>query len=396
MRLGEAWRVAVTALRANRLRSLLTMLGVIIGVAAVVMLVAIGTGAKQYVEAQVQGLGSNLLLVVPGELSFGSAPTTSRLTLDDVEEIGRIAGDRNRVAATVTSGETLRAGNNEVFATVQGTNETVPQVFVRPVARGEFLRKSDVDTRRRVVVLGASAADRLFGDREAVGRQLTIAGVRFRVIGELERTGSNSLAGADPDLTVYIPITAAQRLFGTDRVDGLAVKAPDLATIDQLGERIVADLEERYPGERFSAVTQEQILGVVGRILSLLTLVLAAIAGISLLVGGVGITNIMLVSVRERTREIGLRKAVGARQRDVLVQFLLEAVLLTTIGGVLGIVIGVGVSWLAGRLSPLPTAVAWWSILLAFGVSVAVGVFFGVAPARRAGKLDPVVALRSE
>ncbi len=396
MRLGEAWRVAVTALRANRLRSLLTMLGVIIGVAAVVMLVAIGTGAKQYVEAQVQGLGSNLLLVVPGELSFGSAQTASRLTLDDVDAIARLAGDRQRVAATVTSGETLRAGNVEVFATVQGVTETVPEVFVRPVARGEFLRRSDVDTRRRVVVLGSSAAEQLFPNQEPLGRQLTIAGVRFRVVGVTAKTGAGSLAGADPDLTVYIPITAAQRLLGTERVDALAVKAPSLEGIDVLGDRIVADLEERYPGERFSAVTQEQILGVVGRILSLLTLVLAAIAGISLLVGGVGITNIMLVSVRERTREIGLRKAVGARQRDVLVQFLLEAVLLTTIGGMIGIVIGVGVSEVAGRFSPLPTAVAWWSILLAFGVSVAVGVFFGVAPARRAGRLDPVVALRSE
>lgn len=396
MRLGEAWRVAVTALRANRLRSALTMLGVIIGVAAVVMLVAIGTGAKQYVESQVQGLGSNLLLVVPGELTFGSAPTSSRLTLADVDEIGRVAGDRQRVAATVTSGETLRAGNAELFATVQGVTETVPDVFVRPVARGEFLRRSDVDTRRRVVVLGASAATSLFGDRDAVGRQVTIAGVRFRVIGVLARTGSSSLAGADPDLTVYIPITAAQRLLGTQRVDGLAVKAPDLEQIDALGARIVATLEDRYPGERFSAVTQEQILGVVGRILGLLTLVLAAIAGISLLVGGVGITNIMLVSVRERTREIGLRKAVGARHRDVLVQFLIEAVLLTTIGGVLGIGLGVGVALLVNQVSPLPAVVAWWSVLLAFGVSVAVGVFFGVAPARRAGRLDPVTALRAE
>jgi putative ABC transport system permease protein len=396
VRLGEAWRVAVTALRANRLRSVLTMLGVIIGVSAVVMLVAIGTGAKQYVESQVQGLGSNLLLVVPGELSFGSAPTSSRLTLADVDEIGRVVGDRQRVAATVTSGETLRAGSNELFATVQGVTETVPEVFTRPLARGEFLRRSDVDTRRRVVVLGASAAGTLFGDRDAVGRQVTIAGVRFRVIGVLQRTGSSSLAGADPDLTVYIPITAAQRLLGTQRVDGLAVKAPDLEQIDALGTRIVATLEDRYPGERFSAVTQEQILGVVGRILGLLTLVLAAIAGISLLVGGVGITNIMLVSVRERTREIGLRKAVGARQRDVLVQFLIEAVLLTTIGGVLGIGLGVGVALLVNQVSPLPAVVAWWSVLLAFGVSVAVGVFFGVAPARRAGRLDPVTALRTE
>ena len=396
MRLGEAWRVAVTALRANRLRSLLTMLGVIIGVAAVVMLVAIGTGAKQYVEAQVEGLGSNLLLVVPGELNFGSAATSSRLTLSDVDDIGRLAGDPQRVAATVTSGETLRAGDVEVFATVQGVTETVPEVFVRPVARGDFLSRSDVDTRRRVAVLGSSAADQLFPGQDAVGRQLTIAGVRFRGGGVTAKPGAGSFAGADPDLTVYIPITAAQRLLGTDRVDGIAVKAPDRATINDLGNRITAELEQRYPGEKFSAVTQEQILGVVGRILSLLTLVLAAIAGISLLVGGVGITNIMLVSVRERTREIGLRKAVGARQRDVLVQFLLEAVLLTTLGGVIGIVIGVGVGILVGRFTPLPTAVAWWSIVLAFGVSAAVGVFFGVAPARRAGRLDPVVALRSE
>jgi len=396
VRLGEAWRVAVTALRANRLRSGLTVLGVVIGVSAVVMLVAIGSGARQYVESQVQGLGSNLLLVVPGEISFGSAPTSSRLTLSDVDAVGRLVGDRQRVAATVTSGETLRAGSSELFATVQGVTETVPDVFVRPVARGEFLRRSDVDTRRRVVVLGASAAGRLFGERDPVGRQMSIAGVRFRVVGVLQRTGSSPLAGADPDLTVYVPITAAQRLLGTQRVDGLAVKAPDLADIDALGTRIVAALSERYPGEKFSAVTQEQILGVVGRILSLLTLVLAAIASISLLVGGVGITNIMLVSVRERTREIGLRKAVGARQRDVLVQFLIEAVLLTAVGGVLGIGLGVGGAVLVDRLTPVPAAIAWWSPLLAFGVSAAVGVFFGVAPARRAGRLDPVVALRAE
>jgi putative ABC transport system permease protein len=396
VRLAEAWRVALTALRTNRLRSALTMLGVVIGVLAVVLLVAIGTGAKIEVETQVQGLGSNLLLVVPGELSFGSAPTSSRLTLSDVDAVGRLVGNREVVAATVTSGEVIRAGNREVFATVQGTTETLPNVFSRPLARGEYLRRSDVDTRRRVAVLGASSAGRLFGDREPIGRQVSIAGVRFRVVGVLARTGTSAFGGADPDLTAYIPITAAQRLLGTERVDGLAVKAPDLAGIDALGDRIVAALQQRYPGEKFSAVTQEQILGVVGRILGLLTFVLAAIASISLLVGGVGITNIMLVSVRERTREIGLRKAVGARQRDILVQFLIEAVLLTTVGGLVGIGLGVAGAALIDRFSPVPAAVVWWSPLLAFGVSAGVGVFFGVAPARRAGRLDPVAALRTE
>jgi putative ABC transport system permease protein len=396
MRLAEAWRVAFGSLRANRLRSVLTMIGVIIGVLSVVLLVAIGTGAQREVESQVQGLGSNLLLVVPGELSFGSAPTSSRLTLSDVDAVGRIVGNRDAVAATVTSGETLRAGSRDAFVTVQGTTETVPDVFNRPLARGEYLRRSDVDTRRRVVVLGSSTADRLFAGRDPIGRQVTVSGVRFRVIGVLAKTGSSSFGGADPDLTAYVPITAEQRLLGTTRVDGLAVKAPSLDGINALGDRIVAALTQRYPGEKFSAVTQEQILGVVGQILGLLTLVLVAIASISLLVGGVGITNIMLVSVRERTREIGLRKAVGARQRDILVQFLIEAVLLTVTGGVLGIALGLGGAVLINRLSPIPAVVGWWSPLLAFGVSVAVGVFFGVAPARRAGRLDPVTALRSE
>jgi len=394
VRLAEAWRVALDALRANRLRSALTMLGVVIGVGAVVLLVAIGSGAKAQVEAQVQGLGSNLLLVVPGEISFGSAPTSSRLTLDDVEVVARLVGAPQRVAATVSSGETARAGTREVFVTVQGTTEATPQVFDRPLARGQYLRGSDVDTRRRVAVLGPSSARRLFGERDPLGRQVSIAGVRFRVIGVFAPVGST--IGVNRDLDAHIPITAAQRLFGTERVDALAVKAPNLDGIDALGTRIERELEQRYPDSAFSAVTQEQILGVVGEILGLLTLVLAAIASISLLVGGVGVSNIMLVSVRERTREIGLRKAVGARQRDILLQFLIEAVLLTCVGGLIGIALGGGAALAVDRLSPLPAVVSWWSPLLAFAVSAAVGIFFGVVPARRAGRLDPVVALRAE
>ena len=195
---------------------------------------------------------------------------------------------------------------------------------------------------------------------------------------------------------MHVPVTAAQRLFGTQRVDGIAVKAPDRERIDELGERIVAELNRRHPDTEFSAVTQQQILGVLGDILGVLTGVLAAIAGISLLVGGVGVSNIMLVSVRERTREIGLRKAVGARPRDIGVQFLLEAVLLTTIGGLTGMALGMGTALLVDALSPIPAAITWWSLALAFGVSAAVGIVFGVVPAQRAGRLDPVVALRTE
>lgn len=394
MRVTEAWRVAFGALRANRLRSALTMLGVIIGVAAVVALVALGTGTKILVENQVEGLGSNLLLVVPGQVNIGSAPSVSRLTLRDVDDVSKIVGDRNRVAATVTSGEVVRSGNQSTFGTIDGVVETTQQVFVRAMARGTYLTRTDVDTDRRVAVLGWGVAQKLFGDRDAIGQQVSIAGVRFRVIGVFAKLGES--LGLDRDAEVHIPITTAQRLLGTDRVDGLAIKAPDRASIPELSQKILADLAKKHPDAQFSAVTQDQILGVLGEILSVLTGVLAAIAGISLLVGGVGVSNIMLVSVRERTKEIGLRKAVGARPRDIGLQFLFEAVLLTTIGGLVGMALGVIASVVVARVSPVPATVTWWSMALAFGVSAGVGIVFGVVPAQRAGRLDPVVALRTE
>ncbi|MFC8615920.1 ABC transporter permease [Micromonospora purpureochromogenes] len=394
MRLAEAWRVALDALRANRMRSALTMLGVIIGVASVVLLVAIGTGTKQKVEQQVEGLGSNLLLVVPGRIDVGTAPVVSPLTLADVDAVSRVVGDPSRVAVTIASGATARAGNRSDFTTVQGVLETTPTVFTRSLARGRYLTGADVDTSRRVAVLGDSVARALFPDRDPLGQQVALAGVRFRVIGVFAPLGQS--LGVDRDDEVHVPVTAAQRLWGTQRVDGIAVKAPDRERIDELGDRIVAELSRRHPDTEFSAVTQQQILGVLGDILGVLTGVLAAIAGISLLVGGVGVSNIMLVSVRERTREIGLRKAVGARPRDIGVQFLLEAVLLTAIGGLTGMALGVGTALLVDAVSPIPAAITWWSLALAFGVSAAVGIVFGVVPAQRAGRLDPVVALRAE
>lgn len=393
MRLAEAWRVAVTALRANRLRSLLTMLGVIIGVGSVVVLIALGQGAQREVTRQVEGLGSNLILIVPGRLELGSAPTRSQLQLDDAERIGRVTGQP--VAVTISSGETIRAGSREVFATVSGTNAEVPDVFTREVARGSYLRESDVDTRRRVAVLGSASADQLFPGADPLGKTVSVGGVRFRVVGVFAELGAS--LGVDRDTEVHVPVTAAQRLFDDERIDALAVKAPTAGSIDRISDEALAVLEERYPDEEFSAVTQDQILGTLGRILDLLTAVLAAIAGISLVVGGVGVSNIMLVSVRERTREIGLRKAVGARQRDILLQFLLEAVLLTTLGGVIGLALGVSGSLLIGSLvDQITPVITWWSAALAFGTSAAVGLVFGVVPARRAGRLEPVVALRTE
>ena len=394
MKPWEALRLAADALRANRLRSLLTMVGVIIGVAAVVVLVAIGGGAKSEVENEVEGLGSNIVFILPGKFQFGATPSLSPLRLTDVQLASQIAGSAQDVTAVVDSGENVTAGQNGYFATVQGVTQNFNVVFNRPLSEGAYLTSADVATSARVVVLGANVASTLFPDEDPVGRMAAIDGVSFRVVGVAQAQGS--AFGVTQDDNVDIPVTEAQLLFGISTVQSIEVKAQNPGQINTLSNQLVAALQNEYTGVQFSAVTQSQILGTIGKILSLLTLVLAAIAGISLLVGGVGVSNIMLVSVRERTREIGLRKALGARQRDVLLQFLVEAITLTAVGGVIGIGLGVGVSVAVGAFSPLPTSIAWWSPALAFGVSVFVGVVFGVVPARRAGRLDPVTALRTD
>jgi putative ABC transport system permease protein len=394
MRLAEAVRVAWEALRANKLRSSLTMLGVVIGVTSVVLLVAIGSGARNEVTLGIESLGSNILFVAPGDFSFGSTPSLSRLTLEDVRRVGDAVGDPRRVAATVASGELARVGPRRTQVNLNGTNENIPFVFDRTVARGSFFSEADVVARRRVAVLGANPAERLFPGRDPLGRFVTIGGIRFRVIGVLSRV--DSTLGVDRNQEAFIPVTAAQRLFGVGRVDGIAVKAVSSQDIPVEQQVIHEVVSRAHPDQDFQVLTQADILGVVGRVLSILTIVLASIAGISLLVGGVGVMNIMLVSVSERTREIGLRKAVGARTRDVLRQFLLEAVALTVSGGAIGILLGIAAAMVVGRLSPVPAAITGWSVLLAFGVSVAVGVFFGVYPARKAARMQPIAALRYE
>jgi putative ABC transport system permease protein len=392
----EAFRVAMQALAANRLRSALTTLGVVIGVFSVVLLVAIGQGARQEITGAIEGLGSNLLFVLPGDGDFGAGPARSRFTLEDVERIDReLSGAPDRTAGYVIGGETVQSEGLRVSTTVFGITDDYPEVTGREVARGQRFTESDIVAGRRVALLGAATADELFPGSDPIGRNLTIGGIRFRVSGVLTRVGGTAF-GPDRDRQVLVPISTGQRLFGTDRLDAIFVRADAAATVDRDRAVVERVMLQHHDEDEFTVLSQDEIIGVVGDILQILTLVLAAIAGISLLVGGVGVSNIMLVSVSERTREIGLRKALGARTRDITRQFLLEATTLTVVGGLVGLGLGIALAQLVAAFAPIPAEVTWWSIALALGVSVAVGLVFGVLPARRAGQLDPVEALRHE
>jgi putative ABC transport system permease protein len=392
----EAFRVAMQALAANRLRSALTTLGVVIGVLSVVLLVAIGQGARQEITGAIEGLGSNLLFVLPGDGDFGAGPARSRFTLEDVERIDReLGGAPDRTAGYVIGVETVQSEGLRVAATVFGITDDYLAVTGREVARGQRFTESDIVAGRRVALLGAATVDELFPGADPIGRNLTIGGIRFRVSGVLTRVGGTAF-GPDRDRQVLVPISTGQRLFGTDRLDAIFVRADAAATVDRDRDVVERVLTQYLDEDEFTVLSQDEIIGVVGDILQILTLVLAAIAGISLLVGGVGVSNIMLVSVSERTREIGLRKALGARTRDITRQFLLEATVLTGVGGLVGLALGIALAYLVASFAPIPAEVTWWSIALALGVSVAVGLVFGVLPARRAGQLDPVEALRHE
>ncbi len=398
MNLVESLRIALRALGANKVRSALTMLGVIIGVAAVILLVAIGTGVQDEITGSIEGLGSNLVFVFAGnfEEGGGGGPgggglSTRQFSVDDADLLQRRLGPEHIVVPVVQGPVTLRVGNRTLRSVTAAANENAGEVFSAEYLGGRGYRRSEVAAAARVVAIGATVRDRLFPNQDPVGQTISINGQRFTVIGHVAAQGG-SLTG-DQDNQVYMPVTVAQRLLGTTDIGLIAIKASSADEVDAVQRQVRQLLRPRF-GEEFSVFTQEQTLGIFQQILGTLTFMLAGIAGISLLVGGIGIMNIMLVSVSERTREIGIRKAVGARTYDIMSQFVIEAVLLSVLGGMVGIALGSAGAAVLQQW--VPTQVTLWAVMLAFGFSAAVGIFFGVYPAYKASRLDPIEALRYE
>jgi putative ABC transport system permease protein len=415
----EGIRVALRALLANKLRGILTMLGVIIGVAAVIALMSLGKGAQTQITEQVQSLGTNLLFVNPGQtrpqgnVSTG-AGNAQTLTLDDARAISAELGGLVTGVAPERGvpGTQLIVGGQNWQTRVTGV--TADYEFVRnvPVAGGEFITESHVDSRATVIVLGASVAENLFGDNDPIGQTVRVSafgrtGTNARVVGVLAPKGGTSAQNQDdqafmPITTVQTRLSPARSAQAADLVSSITVQVASEDAIDSAIQSI-ADLvrtRHRVAQDDFVISSQRDYLSAVSQVTGVFTAFLGAVAGISLLVGGIGIMNIMLVSVTERTREIGIRKAVGARRQDILSQFLIEALVVSLAGGSLGVMIGMGISRLAGQVNlggqSIPSIVAPESIVLAFSVSAMVGLFFGIYPAMRASRLNPIQALRYE
>jgi putative ABC transport system permease protein len=400
----ESIKMATTTLVANKLRSSLTMLGIIIGNASVIAMIGIGEGAQKYIAKELESLGPNVLFVLPGnrETQRVSLDLPKTLVLADAKAIATQVPSVQAVASESNSRQLVTYRNKNANVNIIGTTPEFLPVRQFDVGRGRFFTELDIRRSNQVVVLGADLAERLFGSIDPIGQQLRIKNVSFQVIGLLEAKGSN--LGVDYDDAALIPITTmANRISGRTSPYGIeltylvaAAKDADSVKAAEFQITNLLRLRHKLTGEDdFTIRSQKDAMETVGKITGALTLMLAAIAGISLFVGGIGVMNIMLVSVTERTQEIGLRKAIGAREQDILMQFMIEAVILSAVGGIMGTLIGVSGNLLIGTFTPLQAGVSPVAIVLAVGVSGSIGLFFGVIPARRAAKLDPIVALRS-
>ena len=400
MRVFNTIKVALRALRRNKMRSILTALGIIIGVGAVIAMVSICNGAKAQVEAQVASLGENVITVFPGSFTAGGMRggwgSMSTLTIDDADAIRRVLflgvspemRDRAQVLANGLNWNTQIMGESPDYSSIRSW----------PIASGAMFTDQDVRSVAKVAVIGKTVADQLFTDGEELGQTIRIRNIPFKIVGVLAAKGFN-LFGQDQDDTVVIPYTShMKRIARRPNINSILVQAASAKTIENVQQDITDLLLQRRKGREqdFTVRNQVELAQAATATSETMTVLLGAIAGVSLIVGGIGIMNIMLVSVTERTREIGIRLAVGAHGRDVLLQFLIEAVILSSLGGLIGILIGVGASELVSLKTGWPILVSTTSVVVAVAFSAVVGVFFGFYPARKAAQLDPIEALRYE
>ena len=392
-------RLTGTALLAHKLRSFLTLLGIAVGIAAVVLLTSIGEGIHRFVLAEFTQFGTNIIAINPGKtsthgMSMGVFGTVRPLSLEDAEALRRLP--QASAVVPVVQGNAEVSGNNRVRrTTVYGVGPEFPEAFRMPVDRGRFLPADDPVAPRAFVVLGDKVRSELFGSANPLGQRIRVGGDRYRVIGTMAPKGQ--VLGVDLDDSVYIPAARGLELFNRDSLMEIDVLYPEHADVEQVVAAIERVLIARHGREDFTITTQQQMLDVLGSILNVLTIAVGAIGGISLLVGGIGIVTIMTISVRERTAEIGLLNALGARRGQVLGLFLGEAVVLSAIGGLAGLALGIGLGQvLALALPALPVHTPWSFVVLAESVAILIGLVAGVVPALRAARLDPVEALRAE
>ena len=404
----QTLKIALRALRTNKMRSFLTMLGIIIGIAAVIAMMAVGTGASYVISQQIASIGSNIILVVPGSTTSGGLRTGSggaqTLSSDDVKAIMTECPSVAYAAGTVRTSGQIVSGNMNWSSLIMGGNPELFDIREWPVVSGRPINQEDENGAVKVCLLGQTVAENLFGSADPVGSIIRIKKIPFTVIGVLDRKGQ-SPQGTDQDDAVFVPLRTAQRnLVRSQRtgiVGAIIVKAKSENLINKAESEIQALLNQRHRitnGKEpdYSTRNLSEILAVAEKSSKAMSLLLGAVASISLIVGGIGIMNIMLVSVTERTREIGIRMAIGAKKNDILMQFMTEAVLLTMLGGMIGIALGAGGATVVSRLLEWPTMISIQSITIAFFFSAAVGIFFGFYPARKAAGLNPIDALRYE
>ncbi len=399
----ELFISAITALRGNMLRTALTMLGIVIGIASVILIVSLGQGASESITSQVSSLGTNLIFVIPGTQTPGRVSATNTLTYADAQ----VLADKNRlgnvsdVSPQVNVTAEVVANGQSKRTAIQGVSSAYQAIGSLEMDQGEFITPEDENVYARVAVLGPQVVTDLFGENfNPIGQTVTIKSLSFRVVGVTKVKGSTTFS--NPDETVYVPVTTAMKMLaGQNFVQAISVEAKDGQKIDQTMDDIKNILLDQHkitdPAlADFTIRSSKDALSILSGITGVLTAMLAGIAAISLVVGGIGIMNIMLVTVTERTKEIGLLKAIGARHSDILMQFLIEAVVLTILGGLAGIILGISLAFLVTRFAPIPFLVQPMSILVAVGVSTIVGIVFGLYPAQRAAKLSPIDALRYE